>query len=148
MKHPKPRNHFHRESVPIHFADNGRTEQKHKHECDINHIMAKYHKTGILEHANRHAGTYADYVGYDFQEAQFQQARAITMYEELPSLLRKKFDGPGDFLNYATDEANADEMRELGLLPPISNGDEPEPPAASERAKPDKTSENGETDEK
>ena len=37
---------------------NGRTKQAHQKETDINYILAKYTKTGILEHAEKYASRY------------------------------------------------------------------------------------------
>jgi phage internal scaffolding protein len=69
----------------------GMTEQSHKAECDINNIMARYTKTGTLDHVRRYEGQYLDLPPDDFQEAQQKVADAKSMFEELPSQLRSHF---------------------------------------------------------
>lgn len=40
--------------------DPSKTDQSQKKEADVNNIMAKYIKTGIVNHLNRTPGQYAD----------------------------------------------------------------------------------------
>lgn len=105
--------------VQISFPENGRTKQSFKAECDINNIMARYLKTGVLEHVRQNVGQYLDVTGADFQEAQNLVAGATSMFHELPSHIRTKFDNnPAEFLKFMENPRNAEEARELGLLAP------------------------------
>lgn len=100
----------------IEFEKTGRTKQAHKDETDINLIMAKYVKTGVLEHANKHAGSYGFASSADFKESLEIIQTAQEMFDELPSQIRTKFENnPADFLDFVQDPANATEMYELGL---------------------------------
>jgi len=92
------------------------TKQSFKDECDINNIMAKFQKTGALTHYMRHAPEYGDATQVEYADALNVVANANTMFEELPSSIRKKFDNdPAKFLEFVQDEKNESEMEELGL---------------------------------
>jgi len=93
-----------------------RTEQSHKDETDINQILAKYVKGELLEHRINHAQNYGDFTGADFQAAQNTIATANSMFEELPSSVRNRFQNdPAKFLDFVGDDKNHDEMVSMGL---------------------------------
>lgn len=96
-----------------------RTKQAHKEECDINHILARYKRTGVLDFQQRHEPQYGDVTALDFQEAQFTVARANGMFAAMPSHLRARFDNdPYKFLAFVHDDRNRPEAEDLGLLKP------------------------------
>lgn len=119
MTAPKPLNHFERNRSLIMFdPDEDRTKQEHKKECDINHIMAKFQKTGLLNHVSKYAPRYGDMPSAEeLEHAKFQIAEANSMFQELPSSIRKRFSGPEEYLNFVTDKKNRKELQEMGLLP-------------------------------
>ena len=95
------------------------TKQSFKDECNINKIMAKFQKLGAITHYAKHAPTYGDATHTELHDALNIVAEANTMFEELPSLLRKKFDNdPEKFLEFVNNDKNLEEMRELGLAEP------------------------------
>lgn len=104
-------------SPVIDFTDKpSLTEQNHKDSCEINRIMAKYQKTGIIDHRNEHRGDYGYATSQTFSEALDIVIKGKEMFEELPSSLRKKFNGdPKEFLEFVQNPKNVDEMVELGL---------------------------------
>jgi len=92
------------------------TKQSFTRECDINNIMAKYQKTGTIDHVNKHQGSYGYATSDDFQTALETVARGRRMFEELPSSIRTKFENdPAKFLDFVQDKNNLKEMQELGL---------------------------------
>ena len=94
----------------------GLTEQNHKDETDINKIVRKYNKTGLIDHLNQFEKQYADMTGYDYQDAMNTIAAANTMFEGLPSAIRNRFDNdPAKFINFVDDENNANELVKMGL---------------------------------
>lgn len=100
------------------FKKPSRTKQSMAAECDINNIMSKYNKTGLVSHVNEHKGQYGDATGVDFQHAQNMIIEATETFASLPANLRKEFDNdPSQFLAFVSDDNNIDAMRELGLLP-------------------------------
>nr|UXQ88054.1 MAG: internal scaffolding protein [Microvirus sp.] len=97
-----------------------RTKQAFIAECNINNIMAKYQRTGAIDHATKHSKDYGFASGCDFRESMELVRKANEMFNELPSKLRNKFDNDASqFLTFVQDDANQPEMRELGLLPPL-----------------------------
>lgn len=80
-----------RRRVSIKFEEPTLTEQNHKASCDINNILARYTKTGVLEHVREYEGQYADITVTDFHDAMNKVAAAKSMFEELPSQLRAHF---------------------------------------------------------
>lgn len=103
--------------VPISFTGPGRTKQEFKDECDINVLMAKYLRTGQMDHVNQVLPQFADVSEVDFQSAQFLIAEAQDMFEGIPSAVRNRFDNnPGKLLDWVHDPKNAKEAEELGFL--------------------------------
>ena len=93
-----------------------RTKQSDSEDCEINNIMAKYMRTGAIDHFTTHEGSYSDTTGADFETAMNIVADAQTMFADLPSALRAKFENnPRNFLDFVQNEENAQEMAELGL---------------------------------
>lgn len=98
------------------FAPEGRTKQSFKAECDINNIMARYQRTGVLDFLAKHEGRYADVSGLDFQTAQDLIVGAKAMFMDLPAKVRSKFENdPGKFLAFMDDPENTQEAIRLGL---------------------------------
>ena len=94
----------------------GKAKQSFKAECDINNIMAKYQKTGLLDHVQKHGAEYGFATALDFTDAMFVIAKAETMFNELPSSTRTRFDNDAaKFLDFVQNPDNLDEMQELGL---------------------------------
>lgn len=127
--------------VSISFPEKGRTKQSMAAECDINGIMAKYQKTGVVAHVAKHSGSYGFATSMDFSDAMNLVTHAQAMFNDLPSSLRNRFGGdPAAFLDFVQNPENEAEARELGLLPadPSSpvNGGEADPGAEGEGNQP------------
>ena len=99
-----------------------RTKQSFKDECDIGKILAQYTKTGIITHLNRAQAVFTDVSEMgDYRQALEQVEAARVLFMELPSAVRAKFNNDAaQFLDFATDPENLEEMREMGLAPVIS----------------------------
>ena len=104
--------------TPIHFdPEQGMTEQSHKNECDINQILSKYQRTGIITHAHQNQAQYGEISSLDFHESMNLIAEAKSTFETLPSSLRKRFENsPEKYLAFLEDENNLKEMQEMGLI--------------------------------
>lgn len=111
------------------------TKQSFAQESEINNIMAKYEKTGLIEHVKAHSG-YADMpAGLDYQAALQMTIEADIAFNELPALVRKEFDNdPFQFLEFVADPDNVERMGELGLLNPVEEPASTEGDPASEPA--------------
>ena len=132
MDNPTPRNHFDRAAVRKHFEGASRTEQAHKKACDINSIMAKFQKTGAIQHLAKHPPKYGDVSGADFRQAQVLVAEHKSIFHELPSQIRAEFENdPSNYLDFVTDPENAEFLEKeglAGLLPKDDENVDPEPP--------------------
>ena len=101
------------------FKEPSMTKQSFKKEADVNVIISRFQKTGAVEHLNRYQGQYADLQAIDYHQAMNAVLAAQEMFETVPSSVRKQFgNDPQAFLDYATDPANLDKMREWGLAYP------------------------------
>lgn len=99
-----------------------RTKQSMKDECNINFILAKFQKTGVIEHRKTYEGNYGEFAAIDFHEAMNIVAEAEEMFLTIPAEIRKKFNNdPGEFLKFATNGENIVELRKLGLAQLIEN---------------------------
>lgn len=104
-----------------------RTKQSFKEECNINNIMARYQRTGIVDHVAKHGGSYQDCSAITFTESMQTVARATSMFQELPSAARKRFhNSPLEFLEYLDGDPSHAEMHDLGLT--LDGPPEPPPP--------------------
>lgn len=94
------------------------TQQQFKDECDINVLLKNYEKGKAITHLNKYDGDYGDVTGaVDYHTACNIVLAAETAFETVPAQVRERFkNDPGAFLDFASDAANADEMRELGLM--------------------------------
>lgn len=116
MNFDKPNAYRVREPVQIAFAEQGRTKQSFRDECDINNIMAKFIKTGVTTHINTHGGQYFDCEAIDFREALEVIQNAEDMFMDLPAVVRRSFSNdPAEFLEFVQNPANADKLAEMGL---------------------------------
>jgi len=119
----------------------GMTKQSFRDECNINKIMAKFQRTGLLNHYAKHAPQYMDIPAIDYADALNIIAEAESMFEELPSTVRAKFENdPEKFLEFVQDPENLEEMREMGLANPtipLSDSEPDKPPKKPASAAPE-----------
>ena len=102
--------------VQVHFEGKGRTKQAPLRETDINWIMKKYVKTGLIDHLSRHGAEYGFASSVTFHEAMNVVTKAEQMFLDLPAEVRVRFEGkPGAFLDFVQNPENQEEMIELGL---------------------------------
>ncbi len=106
---------------PVPTFDDGRTQQCHKDECDINKIMSRFAQTGTISHVNKYQGRYADFADYDFVEQQNRLNAGVEIFNNLDGEIRREFQqNPQAFFDYVNDPANADDLLEKlpGLAKP------------------------------
>lgn len=93
------------------------TEQFHKKECDVNEIIKKYDKTGLISHISGFEAEFGDMTGHDFKQAQDLILGAQAQFNQLPAEIRKRFDNsPENLLEFMEHEENRAEAIELGLI--------------------------------
>lgn len=100
------------------------THQSMADECDINRIMLKWQKTGVIEHVKEYPGGYGDFTNApdDYQQSMNTVIEADNMFMTLPSSIRKRFhNDPAAFLDFVANPKNREELERLGLAtaPPV-----------------------------
>lgn len=96
--------------------DKSLAQQHELEETDINVIVKRFGVTGMLPQRTLPPlfGDFTDVV--DFREAQTKIREAQEAFDALPAEVRFRFgNDPAEFVEFATDEANIDELRKLGL---------------------------------
>lgn len=108
------------------------TEQAHATDSDINVIMLRYQKTGVLPQGNGGTLVFGDLSDVPtYLEAQIILANANESFAQLPANVRERFmNDPSKFLAFMEDDSNYDEAVKLGLVV------KPVQPAAETRAEP------------
>jgi len=104
----------------ITFTQPTMTQQQFKEECDINNVMRRYIKTGVIDHLAKHQAQYADIEPVSYHEAMNTIATANSMFEELPAQARRNFNNdPTKFLEFVQNPDNSDKLIDMGLATAI-----------------------------
>lgn len=132
--------HVLKKPVVVMFQEVGLTKQEFKKSCDINLILKRYQKTGMLPIV-KNPPLYEDYSAVmDYQESLNTVIAAQEQFDNLPSEIRKRFgNDPYEFLKFCENKENIEEMRKLGLarVPEVAKRVvEPVEPAEPESEKP------------
>lgn len=108
-------------------------KQAFKDECDINTIMSKYAKTGLIEHVQRVQGSYGDFTSVqDYQLSLNQVIEAQEAFDHLPAKIRARFNNdPSHLMAFIQNADNYDEAVKLGLVEPK----EPKTPSSTPQPK-------------
>lgn len=97
------------------------TQQHFKDECDINNIMARYEKTGMLIdplNPPTRQPLFGDFSGLpSFMEAQNAIREGVELFESLPARIRKMFNNDAvAYCDFISDRNNLDQALEMGLV--------------------------------
>lgn len=116
MAAPKPRN-IYSARVPV-VSPTGHTpaQQQFKDDCDVNTIMRRFQKTGVIDHVAKHQPIYGFASSQSYHESMNIVAIADSMFNDLPSSIRNEFsNNPEAFLEFVQDPKNAERAAELGI---------------------------------
>lgn len=110
-----------------------RTRQSEAAACDINNIMAKYEKTGVIPQDQREA-FFSDVSEMADYRTSLDQIRVADGYfMSLPAKVRSEFaNDTATFLDALQDPESLDLLKELGIVEKDAVGDPPIPPVVSE----------------
>lgn len=107
----RPGNHD-EDGNPIYF-----TEQAHRERCDINSILNKYDKNGLITHISKFEAEFGDTTGVEFKAMQDKVSAARSSFARLPSKIRKEFENsPMKLLSFMDDPNNREKAINLGLI--------------------------------
>lgn len=98
------------------------TKQCFRDSVNINTIMAKAKRTGILP-IKTDNGVFGDYSNVvDYRDCLDKIMNIEALFLRLPAAVRNKFQNdPGALLSFLQDPKNEDEARKLGLLRPLTD---------------------------
>ncbi|AXH75546.1 MAG: internal scaffolding protein [Microviridae sp.] len=125
----KPRDSFEHVLTPVGTVS--MTKQSFKDVSDINVIMAKYVRTGVIESVSGRVAKFGDFSNIgDFHSAMNRVSAAQEAFMDLPAKIRDYCrNDPGEFLDLISDSARRSELEALGLVKPLEKALE-EPKAA------------------
>lgn len=125
------------------------TKQEFKDECDVNRIVARFEKTGLITHLAKGVPSYADVSQMgNYQEALNTVMAAEDWFMGLPASIRNEWNNdPAQLLDAMHDKDQHPRLIELGILeaaegavsppvPPAPPADPPAPPAPPEPVPP------------
>lgn len=124
--------------VQLTFEEPSLAKQAFKAECDINTIVKRHQRKGIVTHLNPDEPGYGFAPSLDLKQAMDTVIDAQRAFDALPSEIRRRFSNDAvEFVEFAENPENREELRKLGLLeekavaepvePPVEPG-EPNPP--------------------
>lgn len=109
-------NRFQTVRKPTKVSSKSMTQQHFKDECDINNIVARFDKTGIVTHLNSSKENYGFSDPTTFQEAMNIALEGQAAFDDLPSNVRSHFDhDPAKFMQAVHSEGHEELFADLGL---------------------------------
>jgi len=107
------------EKTGLSCLDDSLTQQQFKEEADINTIVNRFLKTGVLPTPNTFP-QYVDFEGvFDYQSAMNLVRAADESFMRMDAKVRSRFNNsPQEFLEFFADPANSEEAIRLGLAIP------------------------------
>ena len=99
----------------IEFPEPSLTQQHFAPECDINNVISRFTKTGVLP--EKQGAFYADFSsGMDYRETLDFLRATQEDFLALPAETRARFgNDPGALIDFVNDPANANRFEEVGL---------------------------------
>ncbi len=95
-----------------------KTKQSLADNANVNKIIKKYNKTGVIPNMNALEAVYGEITSQDLQDAIHKVDSSYEAFMQVPSEIRAKFNNDaGSFIDYATNPDNINEMRQYGLAP-------------------------------
>lgn len=101
---------------PVVVCGPGRTKQAMKDECDVNLIVARYVRDGLVTHLAKGQPRYLDVSEVGDYRSAIEQVRAVEdFFDALPAKVRAYFQNdPAAFLDTMSDPAKAVQLDKLG----------------------------------
>lgn len=120
MANPEVRNKWQTKRLKTKPEGKSKVQQNLKDRTDINLIMSKYQKTGLIDWVKDPSK--ADYGDFsqveDYQSALHQVMEAQEAFMTLSAKVRNRFrNDPAKFIEFMQDPKNKAEAAELGLIP-------------------------------
>lgn len=116
---------------PVVRCGQSMTKQSFRDQVNINKIVARYRKTGMIDHVNGATPFYGDVSQFtSYQDAVNTVLRANELFAGMSSDVRKRFENdPQKMIDFLQDEKNLDEAVKLGMVVkrPVEPQEPPKP---------------------
>lgn len=115
------------------------TRQEFADEADINVLMQRFERTGVMPSLDGSPPVYVDFTQMppDLMHTMDMLNNAEQAFMQLPAKVRKEFDNsPYAFVDFASDPANLEQMRAWGLAEKASLPDAPREAPGAPAAQP------------
>lgn len=103
-----------------------KTKQSFRDKCDINKIIAKYQKTGMLRNLNNGQPFYGDVSMFkDYKQSLDKVNDATELFMKMSPTIRERFkNDPAEMIKFLENKNNLKEAQELGMVvkPPKEAG--------------------------
>lgn len=109
--------------------------QSEKDQTDINRIVQRFDREGVLSHLNERVASFQDVSALSggYREALHQVRAADEFFAQLPAKVRERFSNdPAGFLDALVDPGRRSELEELGVLEKEAGGAPTPPPAPTQ----------------
>lgn len=96
------------------------TRSEFADDCDINMIMSRYVRTGVLDHLNNASALFADVSALgDYTTLASSLESAQEAFMQLPAAIRKAMgNDPANFESFVSDSSNNELLKMHGLIVP------------------------------
>ena len=128
-----------RKETSLRCLDKSLAQQNFAAECEINGIIKRFEKTGMLTHVSDKVAQFGDFTGIpDYQASLNFIGKANDLFMSLSAELRDRFNNdPASLLAFVSDPRNRAEGVKLGILDPekalaVLPGDLPATPVKSD----------------
>lgn len=128
-----------RYDAPVHevkeFKEPTRTKQSQANHVNVNQIVARHQRTGVIDHWSGRVPMYGDYsLSVDLHSAMNLALQAEDMFAALPASVRKVADNdPVRFLELLAEEEGSAQLVAAGLdVAPRPGDSDYEPPEAAQ----------------
>ena len=101
------------------------TVQEQKESTDINNILKRFTKTGLIDHVNENEARYGEFAGISYHEHLTIVRDVQRTFNELPSDVRAQFDNnPQEWIEHISVPGNVEDMKDGVIDNPIEIGAE------------------------
>ena len=98
------------------------TVQDQAPSTNINNIMKRFTKTGLIDHVAAYEPRYGDFAQLDYHTHMERIKEAENAFQELPAQIRKEFDNNiENWLNHLANPDNIEDMKDGQIDNPIQN---------------------------
>lgn len=94
--------------------------QEQKESTDINNILKRFDKTGLIDHVNQNEAQYGEFAQYDLHHHMNTVAKIQSTFNELPATVKKQFNNsPQEWIEHLANPQNVEDMKDGVIDNPV-----------------------------